>query len=272
MSDSIIRKYRSYLMGIAIILIMIYHMTESGNTTWNSIKGYGDFGVNIFYFVSGFGIYYAWRKNQDTVMFYFRRFIRVGVIALPVTFVWCLPQVITGRISLAEFVIKLTTLQFWVDGNLLHWYISGLVFFYLITPLWMRWFDREKRRTLWVTAVCLISIIVFSRIFSVLYKYILFIDRAPCYFIGLMIGERSKSNLGMKKVELGAITGMGLVGIGLNLRLGKVHIYGKISCLLIMDVTSDTLIMLVTKRGISLKEKQDAYCVGTDYFGDLFAT
>ncbi len=70
---TLLRKYRTALMGIAILWVYLFH------TSWNVFeplytiihKGYG--GVDIFFFLSGFGLWYALEKSSSLLDFYKRR-------------------------------------------------------------------------------------------------------------------------------------------------------------------------------------------------------
>lgn len=72
MNFTLISKYRSALMGVAILLIIIHHLAEK-----NTILRIGYVGVDIFLFVSGLGLVFAWKKLPDIKVFYKRRFLRV---------------------------------------------------------------------------------------------------------------------------------------------------------------------------------------------------
>ncbi len=48
MSFSIMSKYRNHFMGLAVILILIFHLSVSLTGTMDALKNCCDFGVNIF--------------------------------------------------------------------------------------------------------------------------------------------------------------------------------------------------------------------------------
>ena len=64
---SIVSKYRSSLMGIAILWVIIYHMVAKGTEYFdfmslNVLFNQGDSGVDIFMFLSGWGLYFLYKK------------------------------------------------------------------------------------------------------------------------------------------------------------------------------------------------------------------
>ena len=79
-----ISNNRSFLMGIAMLSIMLFH--QSWIWGWNPFFAFfhffGNWGVDIFFFVSGFGLYYSLNKDDNIVSFYKRRILRMLPICL----------------------------------------------------------------------------------------------------------------------------------------------------------------------------------------------
>jgi peptidoglycan/LPS O-acetylase OafA/YrhL len=69
-------------------MIAVFHTDILYPHSLDLIKNFGDFGVNIFFAVSGFSMCYAWRKNTDSLTFLKSRFLRILVTVLPVSIVW----------------------------------------------------------------------------------------------------------------------------------------------------------------------------------------
>ena len=78
MNVNIISKYRSQLMGIAIVLVALFH---SNIVRANNVLDYlcfsGDIGVDMFFFLSGFGMFYAYLKKPTVQGFYWKRLVRI---------------------------------------------------------------------------------------------------------------------------------------------------------------------------------------------------
>lgn len=75
-----IGKHRTELMGFAMIVIMFFHMNFSvpsqfGILSFIKQTGYG--GVDIFLFLSGYGIYHSLKKNSSLLGYYKRRAVRI---------------------------------------------------------------------------------------------------------------------------------------------------------------------------------------------------
>ena len=60
-----ISKYRGELMGFAIIIVMLFHVSLSKTSPWFGLRRMGNLGVDIFFFLSGIGLWYSWAKQQN---------------------------------------------------------------------------------------------------------------------------------------------------------------------------------------------------------------
>ena len=69
--------YRSELMGWSILWIMMLHFTFNQIKPLGFISQYGFAGVDIFLFVSGFGLFHSLDKDDNLVRFYRKRLLRI---------------------------------------------------------------------------------------------------------------------------------------------------------------------------------------------------
>ena len=79
-------KYRSALMGLATIGILMCHAPANGVCLpfhLNSILGLGQMGVMVFFFVSGIGLYFSTRtmeyNSKSIIAWYRKRLVRLFV-------------------------------------------------------------------------------------------------------------------------------------------------------------------------------------------------
>lgn len=140
-----ILKYRSHLMGMAILWVVFFHMkvtlpTKLIEFVWKI--GYG--GVDIFFFLSGIGVYYSLKKNT-VEEFYLRRLKRIMPAYLPIVFVvFILYNIQQWRgvsfsiiINWMKQLIGNVFMIGWinqVDGQF-NWYVQAVMWFYLLAPL-----------------------------------------------------------------------------------------------------------------------------------------
>ena len=61
---SLLSRYRSELMGIAMLWVMLFHAYQLnlGNPVWNAAKAAGFGGVDIFLMLSGLGLHHSLAK------------------------------------------------------------------------------------------------------------------------------------------------------------------------------------------------------------------
>ena len=72
MEINLLSKYRAALMGVAMLFIAVFHSTLTIDNIigLRFIKFAGDIGVDIFFFVSGIGMFYSFLKTTDIKSFY----------------------------------------------------------------------------------------------------------------------------------------------------------------------------------------------------------
>jgi len=137
-------------MGISIFCIMLFHQ----GWIWNKIHVlfllfhmYGNWGVDIFFFVSGFGLYHSLKKNGNVIAFYHRRLLRL----LPMCFTcgivryWIdhlLPVGIGGYPTGEHEISSNWATIFSLDK----WFIAVIVTYYLIMPVLFKLVNRIGER------------------------------------------------------------------------------------------------------------------------------
>lgn len=144
-SYSIIGKYRSELMGIAMLNVLVLHSlswTGFSNPVWaaNLLNIFGRLlFTEIFLFLSGYGLYYSLYKNGNIGAFYIKRAKRLVVPFWIMTFPFFVAWFLMMKYGFGGLIMRLSTLQFWFHGNYSGmWYIAISVFLYLCFPLIFR--------------------------------------------------------------------------------------------------------------------------------------
>ncbi len=145
-----ISKSRSFLMGIAILAILLFHQEfVHGNCVLELFNRYGHWCVQVFILVSGFGVWYALDKPGLVKSFYMRRLWRImpasilgGVLALALT--W--------ETSIAQNLLLITGLSLW--------YIRTILMLYLISPLLYALFKSAKR-ALWYVVLMVVAYVMY---------------------------------------------------------------------------------------------------------------
>ncbi|MGN7763259.1 acyltransferase family protein [Paenibacillus sp. 22594] len=186
-----ISTYRTQLMGLAILWVMLYHSTVdfSSIPVLGTLQAYGYGGVDIFLLVSGLGLYYAYRKNTSTTLFYQRRLQRILPTYLPVVLLFCLLYWAMGEMSLLDVLLNLTTLSFWLGlDSRFDWYVPALLVLYLLTPLFMHFF-KVRNKGVTVTVASLVGVLLSVVLSGTPLSYLLiFTIRIPIFFVGVLVG------------------------------------------------------------------------------------
>ena len=134
-----ISTYRSELMGWAILWIMMLHFTFNQIKPLGFIAQYGFAGVEIFMFVSGFGLYYSLEKDHHLIHFYRKRLLRI----FPTYYILGIfASIFLFSDNLLTYLFRYTTIGFWIGREYWEWYIPSLVVLYLVSPLLKKIIDR----------------------------------------------------------------------------------------------------------------------------------
>ena len=122
---NLLSKHRSVIMGIAMMMIVLYHQPFSTFPGSALIHRYGMLGVDIFLFLSGFGIYFSLAKSKDKSIgsFYRRRLVRILPTAILAGLLVTIP---CGAPSSHPWSLSVTGLNLW--------YIRSILLLYLIAP------------------------------------------------------------------------------------------------------------------------------------------
>ena len=150
-------RYRSQLMGISILWIMLFH---SGievpdnivlRALWYLFVSFGGgCGVDIFFMLSGFGLVYSASKltnKKQWINWNLKRIVRIIPSYLIVGLLWYLIKGDCTLYNLCQF-------NFLVDGIRDFWFISGIIICYLLFPLLF-----EAGRKIGLRTVCIISVL-----------------------------------------------------------------------------------------------------------------
>lgn len=142
----------------------------------------GSTGVEIFVLLSGIGLYYSMKKNSAVLPFYRRRAVRLfkPYLLLGVVY-WAartyLEAAFWGKpFHPLNFLLNLSSVSFWLQGERALWYVGFIAAMYLIYPLVFRLY--ERRFALWFPVLTVLS---FALVFAI-YRF------APEYYAGCEIG------------------------------------------------------------------------------------
>jgi peptidoglycan/LPS O-acetylase OafA/YrhL len=169
-----ISKYRTEIMGYAILGVMLAHIKTIGSfpdTIITKIIGFLCYSVFTggFLFLSGLGLYSSLYHHCVIKDFYKKRAIRLLVPYLLISTPYFLYTDLVVGNDFTAFIGHVSTISFWLHGNYSGmWYIAASVLFYFLYPLFHRYIYSSKTES---GIVLLIVMAVWCMILFVLKQY-----------------------------------------------------------------------------------------------------
>lgn len=196
-----ISRYKAHLMGIAVMIVVYGHLLyyHSGLRYYedlNFTEWYTLGSVEMFMFISGFGIYQSLRKNPDPFTFYGRRLSRLLPSFLPVMIAWCGVNLLAGVMTVGQAVGNLTAMGWWfLTGNQFNWYVPAILILYLLSPIFFECIQRKKSGWVFVALVIL-------NIAGWRSHFLMALSRFPTYFLGMYFGSKYAEGLAPTKKQI----------------------------------------------------------------------
>lgn len=198
-------QYRSVLMGMQILLIIIFHFTEDCKKYeagysgliycfYNYIRSSG---VDIFLFLSGLGLYFSWKRTPAYLFFYKKRFERILIpYAMVATAAWLWKDIFIDKEGILQFFKDITFVSFFTEGNRWFWYILMCCICYLIFPWVFRFIDGSKdEKTECIRVAIFVIIVTACAALIRKYEYELYSNislmvlRMPAFVLGCWAGK-----------------------------------------------------------------------------------
>lgn len=182
-SSELLSKHRSSIMGMAMISIMLFHQQWISWAPFNAFHLWGHYGVDVFLFVSGFGLTFSLNKNT-LVAFYQRRFLRLAPLCF---FCGILKWLIYNMNYSVFYEIKGIGCMTILGLDL--WFIQTIVVLYLLAPIFYRLINGHFLFLL----IVIYSGCIFTNVFipDVLNNVTGTINRLPVFIIGMAFATKS---------------------------------------------------------------------------------
>lgn len=184
-------SYRSELMGIATMLIIVCHAPTYGveMPVWLSrILSSGGFGVDMFLFLSGMGMYHSYgsrkAKGISISKWWKRRYLRIILPCLLLIIpIKCLLSLWGKPIGEYSLLFELSGFGF-VFGKSPLWFVTSILFLYIFTPLIDLLLGGGRKYKWSICIVLSVACFVAAYTFLVDSKWGFMLQRWPSYFIG----------------------------------------------------------------------------------------
>ncbi len=188
-----ISRFRGELMGAAMLFIILFHVDLDRWDYFFGLRRMGNIGVDIFFFLSGVGLWFSWVKSQDWRKFYKRRFVRIYPAWLIIACLYYIPRFRGGdMMAWVDLVGDITiNWDFWLHDELTFWYIPATMMLYLFAPPYMELIRRHPVYR-WLPVVMVMWCILVqwvTPIHQVVGHLEIFWSRVPIFFIGINMGE-----------------------------------------------------------------------------------
>ena len=205
-------------MGFAILWIMLFHLrvpTDLAVIDFIRSVGYG--GVDIFLFLSGFGLYYSLsRKNFNLTKYYKSRFFRIVPEYWVVIGIVFLAQMDFSARAFYLLICKATTLGYWIGYRDESWFISCILFLYAIYPIYFKLFKKYGLKASFHFIGAGFSLMLIYALTCIFFYdsknyggfIILTYARIPIFFIGAIFGHWAKDGCNIKLTKRLKVIGL----------------------------------------------------------------
>ena len=226
----LLSKHRSAVMGLMALLIILFHAEWTTNIGIydNTVNRFGSIGVDVFVFVSGFGLAYALTKTDINETYFSRRLARI----LPAYYIFEITNLCVALLLMA-FGIKSDLFQpieswivpigVWFNYDSHKWFISGILGFYVIAAVIFPLMRKSKYLYL-TTAFLLLISVGFIPYISNMDNMPLAVERIPALVSGLFVGIasfRKEQKYKKSLFELLFLSALCLLGISMYFLQGK---------------------------------------------------
>ena len=174
----IVSQYRSPVYGFCIFWITLFHAYAINKVDYSfghrslalfrTIMNSGNVGVDCFLLLSGICLFYSYHKKPDYIAFEINR----------------------------AFLLRVTLLRFWVEGDQSIWFVSLIALLYLIYPAVYSYIYRNDNnigitiRTALLMGLSYIAIVLFANSFPEYFAKIeIAVTRIPVFILGCGMGK-----------------------------------------------------------------------------------
>lgn len=228
-----LRLYREEIKGFAILWVVFSHAQLGLKGILYDVQRIGYGGVDLFFFLSGFGLYHSLRKNSSLPDYFSRRAKRLLPSYWPFCIVWLavmIPLTGSGFKDAVHMALgNLLMFGYWTGAPYnINWYVSAMAASLLLAPLFA-WVLREGRGMWLRTALLLAGVIAAGLLFVGNAKYMA-ASRLPVMILGMIFArgwdEGEKERWLFAVLVLAAMTGFLLLFFCLKRFPDKLISYG----------------------------------------------
>lgn len=181
-------KGRLLLMSIALLWIMAFHYSMYGNLLrydlFQILFGKGYLGVDVFFFLSAYGLCFSYQKN-NLQYFYKRRIKKLYPVYLIFLLILLFVFHANGQVAWWKVALEQMTGLATFVGLDVEWYVPALTLLYLFFPLLYKLVEKLYRMGIVTSSVFLVILICMTPILNKFIFY-LFPPRFAVIIVGMM--------------------------------------------------------------------------------------
>ncbi len=215
--------YRDELKGLAILWVVFFHAMVSCGGVLGTVKELGYGGVDIFFFLTGFGLYHSLRKSEDLRGYWSRRLWRLLPAYLPLVILWMVimgPSYGLSTVQAIRFAAgNLLMAGYWVGTpSFFNWYVAGLLLVIALAPACYALLTRSRKPLGALIALLAVSGIV--GLTAIDSNTLMPLSRLPIFLLGMGFAAewRGGPGKGALRVLYAAACALGLAAVLLCLR------------------------------------------------------
>lgn len=192
---ALLKKYRNCLMGFAALCILFFHTWTSmfENTgIWlleNFIKRISFFGVDIFFFLSGLGLFFS-IQSHSVLKFYSHRLRRLAIPFLAAALLYYATEDWTIR----QLLCNISGVNFYMkDIYSFLWFVPAIATLYLLFPVYYKLFSASSNKTIFTLCVLALWLSASIALSGILREdFYGFTNRIPVFCVGCLAGYLSQ--------------------------------------------------------------------------------
>ncbi len=194
MDHDCISQERTWLMGVSMLMVILFHQHFLNSSFFDLFHALGDRGVDVFFFLSGIGIYHSLSHNNLS-RYFSNRFWRI----VPAVFIAGLLKFAFGGFDESIFSCMFRHI----------WFVYGIAFCYLLAPFLYRVLNSNNRILFYsITLFCLGQLLLSTEFLNAIQSMPflqsllsmfshLVIPRIPSFVLGMILA--AEPDIGMGK-------------------------------------------------------------------------
>lgn len=192
---NILSRQRTPLMGIAIMMILLFH---SGwlfnNPSMDSIFRNGDCGVEMFAVLSGIGCSFSYKQNSSVLQFYKRRLLKILPTFVLLAFSYGL-YLYFWKGSSWRHVVSLSTGFATFRGDITFWFVSYILICYLLAPFLISIRNKINKPFILTLIVCVFSEGLYLLLKDRIIQSYVWALRFPAFTLGIDVASFTYGNM-----------------------------------------------------------------------------